>query len=231
MINYLKSKIYYNVRMPLLKNPRSWYVKSDETDKYQHILEAVNYVRVAELPPVFFEFGCHSGRTFSAAMVSSQYLGLELDCYAFDSFEGLPQTDKAEDGYFQSGTFCTGLDKFKMIVMEKTGRALSDDHLVKGFYEQTLNSELRSRLPRQVGFVHIDVDLYSSTVTVLEFIKEHLVTGTVLLFDDWYCFPPGRDMGEKKALGEFCLKYPHIKFEPWKNYSTFGKSFFVEISE
>ena len=229
MINYLKSKIYYNVKMPLLKKPRNWYVKSDETDKYQHILEAVNYVRVAELPPAFFEFGSHSGRTFSAAVLSAQYLGLDLDCYAFDSFEGLPRTDMTEDGYFRTGSFCTGLDQFKQIVMEKTGKALNDDHLIKGFYEQTLTKDLKLRLPGHVGFVHIDVDLYSSTVSVLEFIKDYLVTGSVLLFDDWYCFPPGKDQGEKKALGEFCLKHPHIKFEPWKTYSAFGKSFFVEI--
>ena len=76
--------------------------------------------------------------------------------------------------------------------------------------------------------VHIDVDLYSSTCSVLEFIKDYIVEGTVILFDDWYCFPPGEEKGEKKALIEFLKKYPNIKLEEWKNYSTFGKSFFVK---
>ena len=48
------------------------YTLSDETNKYQHITEAMNYLRIAgannRLPNTYFEFGCHSGRTFSAAI-------------------------------------------------------------------------------------------------------------------------------------------------------------------
>ena len=50
------------------------YKKCDETDKFSHILESVNYIKVAGgngtiLPLVYFEFGCYSGRTFSAAKI------------------------------------------------------------------------------------------------------------------------------------------------------------------
>ena len=61
----------------------------------------------------------------------------------------------------------------------------------------------------------------------MNFIKPHLVNGTVILFDDWYCFPPGKNMGEKKALDEFLNVNKDIKVELWKSYSTFGKSFIV----
>lgn len=49
----------------------SWkiYIMSDEINKYQYI-KAINYLRFAgannRLPHTYFEFGCHSGRTFSA---------------------------------------------------------------------------------------------------------------------------------------------------------------------
>ena len=71
--------------------------------------------------------------------------------------------------------------------------------------------------------------IYSSTVEVLEVCTKAMlmVRGTVLLFDDWYCFNPGESKGEKRAFEEFCLKYPKFKTEVWKNYSTFGRSFFV----
>ena len=42
-----------------------WF--SDEKLKFTHILEAVNYLRIAELRYNYYEFGCHSARTFSAA--------------------------------------------------------------------------------------------------------------------------------------------------------------------
>ena len=54
-----------------------------------------------------------------------------------------------------------------------------------------------------------------------------MVEGTVLLFDDWYCFPPGSNKGERRALEEFQANNPSFEFEDWKSYSTFGKSFFV----
>lgn len=226
----IKEAVYYMLN-PILRKPRQWYLKSDETDKFQHIMEAVNYVRIAELPPVFFEFGCHSGRTFSAALLAAKYFRMPLDAYAFDSFEGLPETKKEEDGIFRAGSYCTGVSEFRKIVKKRTKVDLPEKNIIKGLYEQslTITKMLGKALPRQVGFVHIDVDLYSSTVAVLEFIKDHLANGTVVLFDDWYCFPPGKEMGEKKALKEFLKKYPQIQFSEWKNYSGFGKSFFVSI--
>lgn len=224
----IKEAIYYMLN-PILLKPRQWYLKSDETDKFQHIMEAVHYVRIAELPPVFFEFGCHSGRTFSAALLAAKYFRMPLDAYAFDSFEGMPETKKEEDGIFRAGSYCTGVSEFRKIVKKRTKVDLPEKNIIKGFYDQSLTKMLENGLPRQVGFVHIDVDLYSSTVAVLEFIKDHLANGTVVLFDDWYCFPPGKEMGEKKALKEFLKKYPQIQFSEWKNYSGFGKSFFVSF--
>lgn len=224
----VKSFIYYKVFYPKYNMPRKWYVESDEKFKYIHILEAVNYLKVAELPNVFFEFGCHSGRTYSATLLASKFLKFELENFAFDSFEGLPKTLKKEDGIFESGTFYTEKDDFVKIIKKRTGILLQDEQLIQGYYEKSLTAELVKKLPKSVGFVHIDVDLYSSTVTVLEFIKKFLVSGTVILFDDWYCFPPGKEMGERKALNEFLKKYPEIELEEWKNYSTFGKSFLVK---
>jgi O-methyltransferase len=214
---------------PELVGPRERYKKSDELDKFQHILEAVNYVRVAELPANYFEFGCHSGRTFSAALGAAKYLNMKFDAYAFDSFEGLPKTSKSVDGIFREGSFSTSLQDFREIVRKQTKVDLTERQCIKGFYEDSLTEDLHEQLPKKIGMLHIDVDLYSSTKVLLEFVKEHLVNGTVVLFDDWFCFPPGKNMGEKKALEEFLVKYPQFQFSEWKNYSTFGKSFFVQI--
>ena len=153
---------------------------------------------------------------------------LDLTAVAFDSFQGLPNTKINDDGYFEGGTFFTSENNFKKIVKRQTGENLNDNQIIKGFYNESLNGDLKGKLPRHVGMVHIDVDLYSSTCSVLEFIKDYIVEGTIILFDDWYCFPVGEEKGEKKALSEFLKKNPNIELENWKNYSTFGKSFFVK---
>ena len=224
--------IYFKVRHPKLTGAKDFYRKADEDDKYQHILEAVNYVKVAGangkfLPTNFYEFGCHSGRTFSATINAAQYLGLRTARHlAFDSFEGLPATDEAEDGIFKGGAYATGVDKFLKIIRSKTGFTIPSSDVVVGFYEHSLTPNLGERMPA-AGFVHIDVDLYSSAKLVLDFVMPLCRQGTVILFDDWYTFPGGQIKGERKALEEFLDANVDYAVEPWKTYSTFGRSFFV----
>ena len=118
------------------------------------------------------------------------------------------------------------MHEFKKIVKSKTYYHLKDKNIISGFYNQSLTKNLQSQLPK-IGMVHIDVDLYSSTSIVLEFIKPLLVEGSLILFDDWYCFPPSKKMGEAKAFEEFLRINKNIEVQEWKNYSTFGKSFFI----
>ncbi len=86
--------------------------------------------------------------------------------------------------------------------------------------------ELQTKMPK-IGIVYIDVDLYSSTKKVLKFISPLFVPGSVIIFDDWYCFPPNLEMGERKAFNEFLEENLNLKVEEWKSFSTFGKSFFI----
>ena len=222
----LKSLFYIIFDRNLYKAHKS-YIFTDEQLKFTHILEAINYIRVAELPKSYFEFGCHSARTFSAAVRSARYLKMsDMEFYAFDSFEGLPEVIKEEDGFFKSSSFSTNMPDFLSIVKKNSGLDLPKSNCIKGYYKDSLTPKVMSKLPK-AGVIHTDVDLYSSTVEVLKFIKPLIVCGTVLIFDDWYCFPPGESKGEKRAFEEFCIHYPNFKTEVWKNYSTFGKSFFV----
>ena len=196
-----------------------------------HISEGMNYLRVAgynqRLPFVYYEFGCHSGRTYSAAINAGLHFGMkDAQYYAFDSFQGLPKTIEEEDGIFKEGTFSTTQENFKNIVKKNTRVEVEDETLIAGFYSETLTPELQAKLPK-AGLVYIDVDLYSSTRDVLKFLTTQLVIGSIIMFDDWYCFPPGSNMGEQRAFKEFCDSNPNIEVEEWKNFSTFGKSYFI----
>jgi hypothetical protein len=233
--SFLQTAIYrlrFAIKYPKLGPALHDYTYSDERLKLVHILEAINYVRVAGaagemIPQTYFEFGCHSGRTFSAAVNAAGFFNMtNAEFYAFDSFEGLPETKPEEDGYFETGTFCTSRADFVRIVEKKTGIYLGDQYIVQGYYCDSLTPALQARMPK-VGVVHIDVDLYSSTVDVLRFIQPLLVQGTLLVFDDWYAFPGGSLMGERRALIEFLSDNSGFAVEPWKAYSTFGQSFFV----
>lgn len=229
------SNLFYRtalfIRRPKQVQSHKDYIFTDEKLKFIHLLECVNYVKTSmplDVPPVFFEFGCHSGRTFSSIINAANYLNISnSEFFAFDSFEGLPKTNVNEDGIFETGTFNTSKLEFKKIIKRKTGLNLNDSNVISGFYSESLTGDMQQKMPK-VGLVHIDVDLYSSAIEVLEFIKPLIVKGTVLVFDDWYCFPPGSSKGESGAMDEFKKKYPGFEIEEWKSYSTFGKSFFVK---
>ena len=152
----------------------------------------------------------------------------DFEFHAFDSFQGLPETDEA-DGYFEEGTFDTSQADFVSIVKRRTGKLLAGDSIHSGFYVDSLTTELQARLPK-IGVLHVDVDLYSSTVELLDFVEPLLCDGTVILFDDWYCFPLGTSGGEGLEVEHFLSKRQGIEMVPWKAYSTFGQSFFVKKS-
>jgi hypothetical protein len=139
------------------------------------------------------EFGVFSGRTINhiAKQVNSSV-------YGFDSFEGLPE--RWRDG-FDKG-------RFRVFDLPKVQ---SNVILVKGWFDKTIPEFLKEH-PQPIGFLHIDCDLYSSTKTIFELCKNRIISGTVIVFDEYFNYP-GWENGEYKAFQEFinenslCYKY------------------------
>ena len=74
--------------------------------------------------------------------------------------------------------------------------------LVQGYFHQSLTPEIKKRFDMErAALVMVDCDLDQSTVPVLDFIGDLLQEGTVILFDDWYCFGTTSEHGETRALG------------------------------
>lgn len=102
--------------------------------------------------------------------------------YACDSFRGL-----AEDyERLKAGTFATAVPRLLGI------------RIVNGFFADTLTPALAAEVG-QVSFAHLDADLYSSTVTALNWLTPLLRPGSVLLFDEFV----GEDPAEARALLEW----------------------------
>lgn len=118
--------------------------------------------------------------------------------YGFDSFEGLPENWR--DG-FPAGCFSTGG------VLPKVN---SNVRLIKGLFSDVLDDFLINH-KENIAFLHVDCDLYSSTQCVLSKVRERLVAGTIILFDEFYNYP-GYEDGEYKAWIEFSQKYG-IRFD------------------
>jgi hypothetical protein len=79
--------------------------------------------------------------------------------------------------------------------------------LVPGWFNQTVVPWMNDN-PGVVSFLHVDCDLYSSTLDILTLLNDRIVPGTVIVFDEMY---PWNDVesydlweqGEFRALDEW----------------------------
>ena len=71
----------------------------------------------------------------------------------------------------------------------------------------------------------IDCDLYSSTVSVLDFLDNLLQDGSILMFDDWNCFGKSDERGERRAFREFLARHPIWRADPFVSFGWHGQSF------
>jgi hypothetical protein len=155
------------------------------------------------LDGLWLEFGVGRGATID--FIAENNNGKQIT--GFDSFEGLPEEWKLSDSlvyskgkYSLSGTLPAV--KNKNVKIEK------------GYFAETLSSFLFKN-KQKAAFIHIDCDLYSSTLFVLNTLHNHnkLVAGTIILFDELYNYQYFEEH-EFKAFKEFFsrtgLKYQWI---------------------
>jgi hypothetical protein len=158
----------------------------------------------AVIPGAVLEFGVRYGLSLNFLATLT-----EQTIHGFDSFEGLPE---AWIG-MQAGAYTTHghLPEVAPNVV-----------LHVGWFSDTL--PLFVAQPHEaVRFVNIDCDIYSSTRTVLEHLEHCLVSGSVLIFDEYICNPNWRD-DEYKAFQEFVqrsgVSYRYLLFSPYSRQAA-----------
>ena len=141
----------------------------------------------------FAQFGVWKGQ---CARWILEFLPSDAKLHLFDSFEGLP-----EDwvGQFSKGHFA--LDE-KHIPRFDDSRV----RMIKGWFSETLPGYFDSDRP--LSFIHMDADLYSSTMDVLCNTNHVIVPGTVILFDEYVLSNQGQTADdEHRALMDYCSEY------------------------
>lgn len=194
---------------------------------------AMCYVKASNLKGDYAEFGVWKGNMFALAYHYARKVGLgDMRFFAYDSFEGLPQSDeeyKVKSNTFWEGRFAFSKEKFKKAIVKK-GVDLKRVVIMKGWFQEVLKPELKKELGlERVAVALVDCDLYESAKPVLEFLSDLLVNGSVLIFDDWFLFEGNPDAGVQKACGEWLDKHPEIKLIDYHKYGRHGNSFIVRI--
>jgi O-methyltransferase len=192
---------------------------------------ATEFAAASRLYGDYLEFGVFEGKTFITAFRFAQKRGLKsMKFYAFDSFQGLPQIEGIDSEFkqFSKGRFACALEQFQTNI-SKAGLDLNKVRAIAGWYEEVLNDQTKRDLPlTSAAIVYVDCDLYESTVPVLDFVAEYLTNGTVLIFDDWFCFRADPNRGEQRATREWLMRHPEIELVEYHKFGWHGNSFIVQ---
>ena len=152
--------------------------------------------QAAELKGSVLEFGVrHANSTRQLAHLAKQ------DVHGFDSFEGIPEDwhDEGRGSYSTKG------------VIPKVPNNI---HLHAGWFDSTLPKFLEVNAEK-ARLINIDCDIYSSTKTVLDLLRQRIVTGTVIIFDEYIGNQHWREDEFKafqEAVNAFGWKYEYIAF-------------------
>ncbi len=121
--------------------------------------------------------------------------------HLFDTFEGLPSSsgnDKKDK--FKMGELSASLESVKHYL-----NSYNNIYFYKGLFPSTSGPVS----DKKFSFVHLDVDLYESTMDCLKFFYPRMSTGGVILSHDYQDL-----IGVKKAFDEFFKDKPEIVLEP-----------------
>jgi hypothetical protein len=190
----------------------------------------MDYVNTSQIEGDYLEFGVWEGRTFAAACYLANKRGLAMNFYAFDSFAGLPENKEADaSGYqmYAGGSYSCSEEKFLRNV-SRTGAEMERVTTVPGWYNDSLRPD-NPRLTnlRKAALVYVDCDLCSSTSCVLNFLTRYLQYGTLILFDDWFCYRADPNAGQQRAFRSWLDVSPQLSAVELMRFSWYGNSFVI----
>lgn len=143
--------------------------------------------KAADLPGDIAECGVFRGATLTPMAYHCRTRKLEKTLFGFDSFRGFDEREldaemndnakakrkEAED--FTTATVTEVKKKLSLVGASQHVR------LVEGFFAETLQKVN----DRKFCFVHLDCDLAAAYATCLPFFYERLVSGGIMLFDEY----------------------------------------------
>ena len=155
------------------------------------------------------ELGVYRGGNafFLATLLNELYPGAKV--YAFDTYEGMPETRRGIDLHVAGDFSDASLTEIRHAASD---RGIGNIEFIKGDVRDTL---LRFNEP--IGLAHIDLDIYEPIAFAQEIMWERLVGGGYLVYDD---ATVSSCLGATRAVEDFVIKhgihsdqiYPHFVF-------------------
>ena len=113
--------------------------------------------------------------------------------YLFDTFTGLPEVSENDTHFGEKHWYDNEFSNTSVESIKKLLNKYDDVHIIKGIFPES-GKEI---IDKKFCFVHLDVDLYRSTIDSLRFFFPKMVGGGIILIHDYH------SDGIQKAFKEF----------------------------
>lgn len=143
----------------------------------------------------YFEFGVSGGYSFRWWLKQNSNAGSRF--FGFDTFEGLPE----RFGAFEKGAMAVAVEALNI-----------DDRRAsfhKGLFQQSLIPFLENYDGKNRRLIHMDADLFSSTIFTLSQLYRFLKPGDIILFDE-FAVPTHEFLAFKIFTESFYVNYDVI---------------------
>jgi len=143
----------------------------------------------------YFEFGVSGGQSFRWWLDHNNNQGSRF--YGFDTFEGLPEAF----GPFGKGSMA--------VAMESLNITDQRAEFYKGLFQDSLIPFLVQYKSDRKKLIHMDADLFSSTIFTLSQLYRFLNDGDILIFDE-FAVPKHEFLAFKTFTESFYVEYDVI---------------------
>ncbi len=145
--------------------------KRDYNKRFQLYQYVVDTLKLQNAPFEYLEFGVSGGYSFAWWVKNCNHPNSKF--FGFDTFEGLPENW----GVFNKGDMSANIP-----TLDDTRAAF-----IKGLFQDTLPSFLAQQNIHQETrkIIHLDADLFSSTLFALTSLAPYLKKDDILLFDEF----------------------------------------------
>lgn len=171
---------------------------------YEHIIQSENLSRIC-----YMEFGVAQG--YSLKWWAERIANIESVFIGFDTFSGLPE----DWGFFKKGEMSA----------KNTFPDIDDKRctFIKGIFQETLPLFLREFRDDRRKVLHLDADIYSSTLFALTMMGPYLNVDDILIFDEFNV-----PLHEFKAFTDFINSY-YVKVEVLGSVNNYYQTAFKVV--
>ena len=166
-------------------------IRNAKRDADNHAMNTA--MKLADKNGLWIEFGVFNGNTLQQMSDAAS----DKLIYAFDSFRGLPER-------WRNVSYNLKLEKYvKKTAFDKNGVPPSlkrqNVAFVIGLFQNTLPPFIKENSFKNISFLHIDSDIYSSAHFILQNVQHMLFNQSIIVFDELVNYPEYKS-GELKAL-------------------------------